>query len=387
MHGGRVPFSAIALSALATLSSARDLGMQWKPARQTGLPNRGDDGGGGLYVDVGFSPAPTEVPRRPSELAGMELFKRYQMGTDTCGFAAEFKSSPWTCFRVGAKCATTGSHMGCCVDDFPKCQSSFLTTCLDLATAPSSCGTGSLCCSSTKSPSCFTWLFSSSTDPGATYSLLNCYASGGIGTLLDAPPTVTTSDSSSTSSSSSSSSSSSRSSTSTTSSTSPPTPTETDSPSPTPVGAIVGGVVGGVAILGIAAVAIFYLLVRHRRQNDAKTPGVGAAAPGGALSPGGGGMYYAQGASPTSPPGGGQAYYDPSKDVHAAGQQMYPAYGQPGWVPSQVPTAQTSYGVGHQQGWSPQLQTPLQHQSPPISELGGTNHALGTQAHRAELEQ
>lgn len=35
--------------------------------------------------------------------------------------------------------------MGCCVDDFPACQSSFLTTCLDFSTAPSSCGTGSLC--------------------------------------------------------------------------------------------------------------------------------------------------------------------------------------------------------------------------------------------------
>lgn len=95
-------------------------------------------------------------------------------------------------------------------------------------------------------------------------------------------------------------------------------------------------------------------------------------------------MYYAPGASPPTSTAVNQAYYDPSKEG-PGGQQSYAAYGQPGWMTSPVPTEQSAYGL--QQGWSPQGQVPPQHQSPPISELGAAHYPLGTQAHRAELEQ
>ncbi len=95
-------------------------------------------------------------------------------------------------------------------------------------------------------------------------------------------------------------------------------------------------------------------------------------------------MYYAPGVSPTAPAGVGQAYYDPSKEG-PGGQQAYAAYGQPGWMPAPAPTEQSAYG--HQQGWSPQGQVPLQPQPPPLSELGAAHYPLGSQAHRAELEQ
>jgi hypothetical protein len=85
-------------------------------------------------------------------------------------------------------------------------------------------------------------------------------------------------------------------------------------------------------------------------------------APGGALAPGGGGIHYAPGASPMWYVAITEAYHDQWKDGHG---------GQPGWMPSPVPTEQSAYV--HQQGWSPQGLAPLQHQSPPISELGAAH--------------
>lgn len=75
MHGC-VPFSAMALSALLRVASARNLGLPWRPARDTVVTGCDHDSGG-INVDTGVTPVPTEVPRRPSKLARMELFKRY----------------------------------------------------------------------------------------------------------------------------------------------------------------------------------------------------------------------------------------------------------------------------------------------------------------------
>ena len=58
-------------------------GRSWTPARETGSPTAGGDEGG-------LSPVPTEPARHP-DFGEMELFKRYQMGSDTCGFASGFK--------------------------------------------------------------------------------------------------------------------------------------------------------------------------------------------------------------------------------------------------------------------------------------------------------
>lgn len=86
MHG-RAPVSVLII-ALGALAAARRVELRWTPARETGLPGH-DAGADG--IDVGISPVPTQVPGRQADLAAVELFKRYNMGTDTCGFAAEFK--------------------------------------------------------------------------------------------------------------------------------------------------------------------------------------------------------------------------------------------------------------------------------------------------------
>lgn len=47
------------------------------------------------------------------------------------------------------------------------------------------------------------------------------------------------------------------------------TPTQTDSPSPTPVGPIVGGVIGGVAVIALIGFGIWFILRRKRNQPPA----------------------------------------------------------------------------------------------------------------------
>lgn len=87
----------------------------------------------------------------------------------------------------------------------------------------------------------------------------------------ESPTTTTNTDDSSTSQTASSSSSSDSSSGSATSTNPTATSTpETDS-SPTPVGAIVGGVIGGLAVIGIVVCVIVYLL--RRRKDPSRSPG------------------------------------------------------------------------------------------------------------------
>jgi len=58
----------------------------WTPARETGSPATaaGGDGEGRL------SPRPTEPARHP-DFGQAELLRRYDMGSDTCGFASGVK--------------------------------------------------------------------------------------------------------------------------------------------------------------------------------------------------------------------------------------------------------------------------------------------------------
>lgn len=66
----------------------------WTPAKPTSLASVTLPGAG----DV--SPAPTEAPGRP-DFGGVELFKRdFTKGTDTCGFAAQYKCASTTYFPI-----------------------------------------------------------------------------------------------------------------------------------------------------------------------------------------------------------------------------------------------------------------------------------------------
>lgn len=92
------------------------------------------------------------------------------------------------------------------------------------------------------------------------------------------------------------------------------------------MGAIVGGVVGGVGALALIGLALFFLLRKKKSGGDA-APAVGGTTPAtGPTAPGQGGPH--QGA-----PAGG--YYDPSQPQMAQ-QQQYGGYGPAGFAPVPV---------------------------------------------------
>ena len=96
------------VSPFARRSRAED--REWTPARETPAPS-------GL-ADGGLSPAPTAPARPHDDFGEMDLFKRYHMGTDTCGFASGYKCafpnlvSPFPACPVPAFPGTWGGISG-----------------------------------------------------------------------------------------------------------------------------------------------------------------------------------------------------------------------------------------------------------------------------------
>ncbi len=153
-----------------------------------------------------------------------------------------------------------------------------------------------------------------------------------------------------------------------------------------------GGVVGGLAVVGIAVVLIFWLIFRHRRDaaraaeaavTDAKTaqppfpgPPDGSPQPGGAFYPSG----FSQSPSPglgVQQPGPAQfaahPYYEGQKQPEMGYGQM--AYSPNSTIVQPQHTGTTDGGGAWHPSGSPQ---------PVVSELGA-NYVLGSEGHRAEL--
>lgn len=294
------------------------------------------------------------------------------------------------------------------------------TTCIDYsASASGACqypeDFHTLCCASSASPSCFTFLLSTTGTDGSssTASALICSNRAGSGTLLDHDPVwaATHSFASTTTTPI------------TSTSTSPvPSPTPTKHSS-TPVGAIVGGTVGGVAALGLVGVVGFLLYRRKKKQNSAAaTP---LAVPSNTQSPPPNMAQVnpaspSQSFAPTSP--GAPAYpsgvpsnyqyqpqgYDPNMGGYQQGnfppQQGYNTYSPPPqlqqgqYAPPQQ--GQYNYAGGYQPssaspppGVSPspakegETSPPplVSHQSGPIPQELDAINPLGNVSNRAEL--
>ncbi|KAL1835381.1 hypothetical protein VTJ49DRAFT_6825 [Mycothermus thermophilus] len=212
----------------------------------------------------GWTPKPTDGP-------SLDLVKR-QRGANTCGWSADYTSFPFTCDSPYT-CRTGSNNVINCmssdeVDHFP-------TVCLNYqAVTGGACESADWmtgCCSSRSWPECVTYLMSSGS---SMYSMYRCGKTQSIVTLLSTPWLGSSSSSSSSSSTSiattttSSSSSSSSSSSTTIASTTSTSDTATSESSSAPVGAIVGGVVGGLAVLGIIAGGITWMILRNRRERE-----------------------------------------------------------------------------------------------------------------------
>ncbi|KAK6697051.1 hypothetical protein SNK05_013598 [Fusarium graminearum] len=195
----------------------------------------------------------------------MRLFPRdYSLPSDYCGWNVEQKSDPSTCGGVGQSCVNYGSIRGCCKGPLSDCASTtFFSVCVPFASVDTSstdqCISGTTCCPSDY-PQCWTIFMSSRANRDMTYTAVNCYQSDAQNTyyLQDYPPFTSTTDMESTSTEPD---------TSTVTTTIQPTST-TSSSNPIPVGAIVGGVVGGLAIIALVILGIFF----YRRKKPTNMP-------------------------------------------------------------------------------------------------------------------
>ncbi|KAI1326252.1 hypothetical protein F5Y16DRAFT_237000 [Xylariaceae sp. FL0255] len=223
-------------------------------ARQRGMPyvltptetgysyRRHDDGGSlGLSAVTSASTDPIQTP--------------FIVGTDTCGFTT---GSAITC-GVGYQCTNVGDHRGCCVDDADDCISSVYTSCIDYSMMPNAglCGPKTLCCPATQA-FCFSYAFSTSDQPDATFTYVQCATTAGFGEMYPYPPELITETSDSGSAPSS------------TEGNLSVQPVKTGSSSSSaPSGAITGAAVGGV-VLVILIITGIVLFTRRRRQQRAE---------------------------------------------------------------------------------------------------------------------
>lgn len=175
--------------------------------------------------------------------------------------------------------------------------------------------------SGTNYPECGTILFSSSASPDRTYTNIDCWSAGFGSTyaMQDYPPGLTSSDTTTTTPTPTTS----PTTTSPTTTTTPPGPTTTTPPPEpgpsTPIGPIVGGVVGGVAVLGLIGLGIF-LIMRRNRHPPASTAAAQQHQPPSDYPPPQ--MGQVQSSMPTSPTGPGvPPAYDPRYSYANPSQQ------------------------------------------------------------------
>ncbi|KXJ95102.1 hypothetical protein Micbo1qcDRAFT_156911 [Microdochium bolleyi] len=252
---------------LSTAASASAVGIL---ARQT----HADGNPVGFAVDA---PQPTSPP--PRRYGAVPALDARATGPNICGYISGTDSYyPLTCL-AGNTCTNFGTYRGCCFGTACTQSTQFYTECHDATEAVCSASVGpqTLCCTYTTSyPYCITHLWTTTASPGKLYTQLNCDQQkfSGQYILAASPPTTTTESLASPSSST-------RSIKASASTSSAPTVPDNsvagggqnaqsnggNNSSGAPVEAIVGGVIGGVAVLAIIGFAVWYLI--RRRTNRA----------------------------------------------------------------------------------------------------------------------
>ncbi|KAK1765255.1 hypothetical protein QBC33DRAFT_544999 [Phialemonium atrogriseum] len=250
------------------------------------------------------SPAPTLAAVAIPELFGRD-------NSETCAYLWGSTEYGISC-DAGYTCSTnpTGSVFHCCTTGSGSC---FMpSACLDYTAYQSGLcsgmGASTACCSDSNTPYCTGVILVDK----PSVSLVGCFSTKTYLPLYANPtePTTTSPTITRTSITSPESTTPSPTPTPTTTSTPTPTPTPTQptSKNSTPVGAIVGGTIGGVAVIAIIAGLIAWIIIKTRRGGGAGADQPGQAAPPTPLPPMTGG----------APPYGGHAsYIDPRASVAA----------------------------------------------------------------------
>ncbi|KAK6192977.1 hypothetical protein LQW54_012922 [Pestalotiopsis sp. IQ-011] len=257
----------------------------WKPPQETGISEIAD-------VTSGWTPKPTQAPGHRSEGEVVLDLLRRDATTDwtnsaTCGWVSGTSSYPWTCDKDFV-CATNDANaVACASGDYQP----FFVSCLDRSAYQEGfcddSGPETGCCSEAAAPACVTYLWT-----GLPHrSQLRCGTATAITTMLDEPQfVIDASISASKASEASKSSAAEASESATQASLSTSTSTLSDgtvvvvtstvdpltsttgaststSSNSTNVGAIVGGVVGGLAFL----LLLLLLCCCRRRRKSKKT--------------------------------------------------------------------------------------------------------------------
>ncbi|KAK6217258.1 hypothetical protein QIS74_07372 [Colletotrichum tabaci] len=255
---------ALVLTALLLPAVALKIGRHDVPFASQTLKARDEVG------DWHITPTPPPNPR----LAAMAI--KRQEGGPTCGYY-EYNSEAFDCYTDQA-CVTKDGYFGCTAGSqpFTACLDAFNSLCSQTAQ-----GLGTLCCNfNTDFPLCVTALKPiTGNSLATTITGFRCGNNRAKGSKLvletkgqpTTPQTTTSAPTSALSSDSIT--------TAPTSTTqNVPAKTTTMDPSPvpssaTPVGAIVGGVIGGLAIIGFTMLGIAWIWVRNRRERGSGSSG------------------------------------------------------------------------------------------------------------------
>ncbi|KAJ4148594.1 hypothetical protein LMH87_003058 [Akanthomyces muscarius] len=156
--------------------------------------------------------------------------------SNTCGWDKN-GGGFYACSDSRSSCQYTNGVVGCCSGD--NCRKIPKQCVAQTKECDSDDNGGTLCCHHSSAPACYTWLISTSTaGKQETYSLLGCTDKPGTGTLLPTDPASSSSSSS-------------------------------GGGGKTNIGAIVGGVIGGIlALLGIALFAWYFMRQRRRGRQE-----------------------------------------------------------------------------------------------------------------------
>ncbi|KAH6617606.1 hypothetical protein F5144DRAFT_396976 [Chaetomium tenue] len=271
--------------------------------------------------DAGVHLTPRVLTARPAARALLQ-----KRDTNTCGYVDGNSRSNYVCANSAAQCLynTEASAVGCCLTT----DCLIYTACLPYASTDVTTRTDfdserTRVCTDSDLPSCAVFSYADPSGSLSGFTIPTCDTAAKTYTMYFTPTGGESSSARETSAAEDAESSTAAAAESSSSETSSPTDDddgnqspaetsaatsqdpETGAPSSTPVGPIVGGVVGGVAALGLLGLGIFFLL-RRKNKNKPPSPAMTAAHAG---PPGGPGFM---GGPPGGPHGLAPPYGSPN---------------------------------------------------------------------------
>ncbi|KAH8891368.1 hypothetical protein GQ53DRAFT_746884 [Thozetella sp. PMI_491] len=370
---------AVGLAALGcVLSGANAKVFRWSPNMETQkwLPPQQTMA---AMLDLrGMSPKPTPAPRNLN--APPPALEKRDSTDNTCAYVGgKFTSSLYCDVTDACVYNSRRSFIGCCPESSTTCP--IYTTCYNSVDSSSfSTDNGyTLYCGNSQYPNCITHKYATDDPYFSGYTLLGCAVAAGSDTVYYEPKDVQSTSSKSLKAGNTATTATGGAGGAVTVTVDPGSSTSTSASSgggggsSTPVGAIAGGVVGGVAGLGLIGAAIFFLIRHNSKKKNQQSPAVApAVAPGQGpppIAPGAPGyppqqppmgQYPPQGAwdpNQQTPPGGFAPVHDPRASIAKPPYDPTHSVYQPSYTnsPPGSPPPQSPHTPVYNQGTPPPL--------------------------------